>query len=104
MVPVLPDPVGADLLSAPAGLPDEVERVDDELVDLLCRDQEWVDETFAEIVATSWDEPPRGGVAPGVARPRRLGPRGPRHPRHDSAALTQWRPLPGRRQRSPPRS
>lgn len=101
-LPVVP---GAVLLSAPGALPDELaaREVDDELLDLLCEDQEWIDETFAGIVATSWAEPPRGGSARAAARPRRYGVPARRAPRHDGDRRSQWCPRPHRRQRSPPR-
>lgn len=101
-LPVVP---GAVLLSAPGTLPDELaaREVDDELLDLLCDDQEWLDETFAGIVATSWAEPPRGGSAHVAARPRRYGVPARRAPRHDGDRRSQWCPRPHRRQRSPPR-
>lgn len=96
--------VGAGLLSAPATLPDQrVDRdVDQELVDLLCQDSGWVDETFHEIVATSWADPPRGGEVQPVARPRRGGPPGRRAPLTSAVARTQWTARAHGRQRSPP--
>jgi hypothetical protein len=95
---------GAGLLSAPATLPDRQTRrdIDDELLDLLCEDEVWLDETFNEIVATSWAEPPRGGTARPAARPRRWSARAGRAPRHDGSRRSQWCPHPHRRQRSPP--
>lgn len=103
MSPFLPDVVGAGLLSAPATLPHErAEQLDDELVDLLCQDEEWLDETFREIVATSWAEPPRGGTAEPAARPRRSSAPARRAPRHDGNRRSQWCPHPAGRQRSPP--
>ena len=97
-------PAGAVLLSAPATLPDQqAERdVDDELLDLLCEDEAWLEETFREIVATSWAEPPRGGSVWPAARPRRFGETVERGPRHVGSGRSQWFPLPYHRQRSPP--
>ncbi len=107
MSPFLPMAAGTVLLSVPATLPDELaggaERgLDDELVDLLCDDQAWLDETFDEIVSTSWTEPPRGGKVQPAAGPRRHGTPGRRASRHGGAARSQWCPRPRRRQRSPP--
>lgn len=103
MSPFLPVAAGAGLLSAPAALPDErAEQLDDELVDLLCQDAGWLDETFNEIVATSWGEPPRGGTAEPAAQPRRPSATTRRAPRHDGVRRSQWCPHPYRRQRSPP--
>ena len=91
-------------LSASDTLPVELpEDVDIELVDLLCDDVGWLDETFREIVATSWAEPPRGGTARPAAHPRRFRPSERRAPRHDGGSRSQWCPRPQRRQRSPPR-
>lgn len=106
MSPFLPTEAGADLLPAPADLPEQlVEReIDEELVDLLCDDAAWLDETFREIVATSWADPPRGGEVRPAARPRRYGAPGRRASRHDGSRRSQWCPRPHRRQRSPPRS
>jgi hypothetical protein len=99
-----PSGVGADLLPASTVIPAErTERdVDRELVDLLCADAQWVEETFRDIVAASWDEPPRGGAAPLSARPRRFGSPSRRGRRRGAAAGSQWRPAPHSRQRSPP--
>jgi len=96
----------AALLPAPDTLPDQLAArdADDELVDLLCDDPGWLEETFSEIVATSWAEPPRGGSARPAARPRRYGVPTRRAPRHDGDRRSQWCPRPHRRQRSPPRS
>jgi hypothetical protein len=98
--------VGVDLLPAPTVTPGErTERdVDRELVDLLCADAQWVEETFRDIVAASWDEPPRGGAAPLSARPRRSGRPSRRGRRRGAAAGSQWWPAPRSRQRSPPRA
>jgi hypothetical protein len=95
---------GTDLLPAPATLPgEEVSRdLDQELLDLLCEDAEWVEETFQEIVATSEDPPSRSGASPLAARPRRQPPvpSGRRLPAE--RAEGQWSPAPYCRQRSPP--
>lgn len=78
------------------------EDVDVELVDLLCDDAGWLDETFREIVATSWAEPPRGGAARQAARPRRYGVPGDRRVRRTAVAESQWFARPTGRGRSPP--
>jgi len=101
------DSAGVDLLPAPAAVPEEEaieEEVDRELVDLLCDDPVWLDETFRDIVATSWDEPPRGGWSRNSARPRRYGVSSRRVPRRGRHGRSQWWPSPHHRQRSPPRS
>ncbi|HSE08113.1 MAG TPA: hypothetical protein VLB29_05565 [Nocardioidaceae bacterium] len=94
----------ARLASALTTPPDELtdQGVVRELVDLLCDDQEWVDEMFADIVATSWAEPPRGGSARPAARPRRFGIPARRFPRRVGTGRSQWVPRPRGRQRSPP--
>lgn len=96
-------PVGAAGV-VPATLPDRRDvDLDAELVDLLCEDAAWLEETFRDIVAASWAEPPRGGAVPPAARPRRYGTPGPRRLRVHRAAPSQWTASPRGRQRSPPR-
>ena len=90
---------------APAAVPDEAteQEVDRELVDLLCDDPTWLEETFRDIVATSWDEPPRGGSSRSSARPRRYGVPARRTQGRSRGGRSQWWPAPHGRQRSPPR-
>lgn len=101
----VPPVVGAGPVPAPATLPEEAvgRDLESELVDLLCDDEAWLDETFREIVAASFAEPPRGGSVGPAARPRRFGFASGRVPRHDGICRSQWYPRPHRRQRSPPR-
>ena len=89
---------------SPVALPDQrdVRDVDEELVDLLCEDETWLEETFRDIVAASWAKPPRGGEARSAARPRRQGSPRSRRARRDVVARSQWTARPGGRQRSPP--
>ncbi|HEU4512086.1 MAG TPA: hypothetical protein VFR87_03175 [Nocardioidaceae bacterium] len=96
--------VGAGLLPAPADLPEQLEErdLDAELVELLCEDGAWVEQTFRDIVATSWAEPPRGGAVRKAARPGRNGAPRRRHGRRDAARGSQWVGQPRGRQRSPP--
>ncbi len=99
---VLPG-IGAGRGSAPAILPEYVDSdLDDELVDLLCDDRAWLEETFREIVATSWAEPPRGGAARPAAHPRRYGVPSARGERRGTVPGSQWSAQPSGRQRSPP--
>lgn len=97
-------PDRAVLLSAPATLPERLDEraVDAELLDLLCEDGEWLEETFRGIVATSWVEPPRGGESRLAARPRRHGTRGRRRSERAVPRASQWVARPRGRQRSPP--
>lgn len=80
----------------------ERDRLDTELVDLLCQDPHWVDEAFWGIVAADEGEPPRGGGAPLAARPRRSSPRRRTAQGSEGAGRSQWSPRPVGRQRSPP--
>jgi hypothetical protein len=95
---------GAGCGPAPVTLPEApaAEDLDRELVDLLSEDPGWVDETFREIVATSWAEPPRGGAARSDARPRRFGVPRRGVARRDGSGRSQWCPRPQGRQRAPP--
>lgn len=89
---------------SPVALPDQrdVRDVDEELVDLLCEDETWLEETFRDIVASSWAEPPRGGEVRRAARPRRQGRPRPCRADRGAIARSQWVASPRRRQRSPP--
>ena len=96
----------AGVVPAPATLPDrlDVDDVDAGLVDLLCEDERWLEETFRDIVATSWaGSPPRGTVRPAA------GPRRHHVPAHCGEArqaepASQWTAPAWCRQRSPPRA
>jgi hypothetical protein len=96
---------GARLQAAPATLPEVDEPrpeqdVDRELLDLLCDDPEWLDETFRELVSTSWPLPPRAGRHHAYPRPRRRA--GRRGAARGFSRGEQWRRAAYRRQRSPP--
>ncbi|MFZ5845842.1 MAG: hypothetical protein ACOYX5_00490 [Actinomycetota bacterium] len=77
-------------------------RVDDELLDLLCADPAWVDETFWEIVAADRADPPGGDPPALSARPRRSSRRQRATTRRPGVGRSQWAAHPRGRQRSPP--
>jgi hypothetical protein len=96
--------VGVGPASAPATLPDPGTDADlsAELVDLLCEDEAWLEETFRDIVATSWAAPPHGGGARAAGGPRRHGPPDRSRSRRNDTGMSQWTASPRRRQRAPP--
>jgi hypothetical protein len=97
--------VGAGAVPAPATLPDrpDVVDVDAELVDLLCEDEDWLEETFRDIVAASWAGPPPPGTVRPAAGPRRHHLTGRRREGHHAGRGSQWTAPRWCRQRSPPR-
>jgi len=75
----------------------------DELLDLVCADEQWVRTEFDAIIAAEWPTRPAPPLAPVVSRPRLTPPRPARavtpapRPGSGESTLERWR-----RQRSPP--
>jgi hypothetical protein len=95
---------GEDLLSGPATLPKRIDGAElhAELVDLLCEDDVWLEQTFRDIVATSWAAPPGGATVRPAARPRRHGSPGRRTRCRHARRASQWTAAPDHTERSPP--